>query len=221
MLIKLLFDTNILIQREDNEILSESLQKLSKLINNQSFKIYIHPLSFKDIERDNDEKRKKITLSKLKPYNQLINPPKLDDDEEFKQKVKINNINNYIDNSLLYALYKKAVNYLITEDLGIHKTAKKFNLEEQVLTINEALDSLNVKLPYMPPTIKQTTVNHLNIMDPIFDTLKKNYIDFGSWFERISQQERDCLIYTQNGKLGAVLIYKKETENRRFHDSNI
>lgn len=118
-----------------------------------------------------------------------------------------------MDNSLLYALYKSSIDFLITEDLGIHKTAKKFNLEEQVLTLNEAIITLNPKLPFKPTTINKTTVDTLDLKDPLFNTLKDDYHEFNDWFENIVNQERECLTYTEQGNLGALLIYKEEKEN--------
>lgn len=125
---------------------------------------FIHPLSLKDIENDKDLERKEITLSKLGSYRQLHDCPVLDTDEDFKSKVKYEKSNDYIDNSLLYALYKKRVNYLITED----RTAKKFNLEEQVLTVDEALKNLNIKLPSKPSPIEHSVVDTLDLNDPMF-----------------------------------------------------
>lgn len=59
MYTKVLLDTNILIEREDNKILSENLQKFLEIIKDNRFKIYIHPLYYKDINRDKDNERKK------------------------------------------------------------------------------------------------------------------------------------------------------------------
>lgn len=208
---KILLDTNILIEREDNKPLSEDLQKFSKIMNEEKFKVYIHPASFKDIEHDSNKKRREITESKFKSYDKLINPPKFDNDNVFKEKLNINKQNDYIDGLLLYALYKDQVDFLITEDIGIHKLARKVNLEEQVLTIKEAITNLNIKSPNVPPTIRKTTVSELDINDPIFDSLKKDYEEFEEWFN--DRKERKCLKYIENNKLGAVLIYKDESEN--------
>lgn len=212
MYTKVLLDTNILIEREDNMVLSEPLQKFSEITNRNNIKIYIHPLSLEDIKRDKDSKRKEITLSKIKTYPQLSNPPKIEEDKDFLENVKSKKPNDYVDNSLLYALYKENVDFLVTEDLGIHKTAQKFNLEEQVLTLDQAINVLNIKEPFKPASIKKTTANTLDLNDPIFDTLKEDYEEFETWFNKIVKEERDCLIYTEKGKLGAVLIYKQEDE---------
>lgn len=212
MITKILLDTNILIQREDNEPLSKSLQKFLRLMTKDFFKVYIHPATYDDVKNDADENRREITLSKLNSYGELKNPPSFDDDNYFKEKIKIKKSNDYNDALLLYALYTKKVDFLITEDLGIHKRAKLFGLEEQVLTIDDALKYLDIRLPFKPTTIKKTTVDNLDLNDPIFDSLKRDYPEFNHWFEKISTEGRDCLIYTEKGSLGALLIYKLENE---------
>ena len=213
MITKILLDTNILIQREDNEPLSKSLQKFLRLMAKDFFKVYIHPATYDDVKNDTDENRRKITLSKLNSYDELKNPPSFEDDENFKGKITIGRSNDYNDALLLYSLYTKKVDFLITEDLGIHKRSKTFDLEEQVLTIDEALKYLDIQMPFKPETIKKTTADNLDINDPFFDSLKEDYPEFNHWFEKISKEERNCLIYTENGKLGALLVYKLENEN--------
>ena len=105
--------------------------------------------------------------------------------------------------------------------MGIHKRAKQFNLEEQVLTVNEALINLDVRLPFKPTTIKKTTVDTLNLDDPIFDSLKEDYPEFNHWFEKIVKVRRECLTYTEKGHLGALLIYKRENETIDLLDETL
>lgn len=218
MAINVLLDTNILIEREDNHIISDSIQELLSILHTEKYNVFIHPDSFIDINKDTNKKRKEIILNKLKSYQKLKNPPIYKNDLDFCKKVKTSKINDYVDNNLLYALYRNEIDFLITNDLGIHKKSKKFNLEEQVFNIGQALDSFRTKFPNMSRSIEQTTVNHLNISDPIFDGLKEEYPEFNDWFKEIQRQKRPCLIYTEKGCLGAVLIYKEETQTLKLED---
>ena len=63
---RVLLDTNIIIRREDNKIIDEDLQILLKILNQLNINIILHQKSIEDIERDKDEERKQITLSKFK-----------------------------------------------------------------------------------------------------------------------------------------------------------
>lgn len=220
MITRILLDTNIIIYREDNKIIGEKLQQLLKTINTPEYHLLIHPLAINEIKRDKNEKRRDIIISKLNSYDEIKNCPDFDKDLDFKGIVNPkDNPNDYVDNCLIYAILKDEASFLITEDEGIHKKASKLNdLEEnfsdRIFTISEALENFSTNLPVMPYTIKHTTVNYLDIEDPIFNTLKADYAEFNEWFASIKRKRRECLVYEENGKsIGALLIFKEETES--------
>lgn len=213
MVTRVLLDTNILIAREDYEIISINLQNLLKILNNQEYEVLIHPLSIEEIERDSNIKRKKITLSKLSTYKKINKPPLFEKDKNFLDKIPFKeNNHDYVDNSLIYSVYSEEVNFLITEDLGIHKKMDKLGLNNQVLNIEDAVNALNIELPMTPSTIVRNTADKLDINDPIFKTLREDYEEFRTWFKKIQNQRRDCLYYIENKFIGALLIYKDECE---------
>ena len=53
---RILIDTNIVIYREDNKIISDNLQKLNGFLNKSEYKIIVHPASITEIKGDKDEK---------------------------------------------------------------------------------------------------------------------------------------------------------------------
>lgn len=70
----ILLDTNIIIPLEDtSKILDSSFAELRKLSVEQSHCLYIHPMQFEDINRDKNQERRKIVLSRLKQYSQIEN----------------------------------------------------------------------------------------------------------------------------------------------------
>ncbi len=214
---RILLDTNIIIHRENNKVIQEDLQNLMRIIQKLDYKILLHPKSIEDINQDTNVQRKKITLSKFKTYNTLEISPDPKINLEFLDLIgSPKNDNDLINDFLLLAVYRNAVNFLITEDLGIHKKAKKVNLEERVLNIIEALDLFKKELPKdvkLPPALHKTTMANLNINDPLFDSLREDYPEFTDWFARKSRAGRECWAYIRNnGSLGAILIYKFEDE---------
>lgn len=214
---RVLFDTNIIIGREDHKIISEDLQNLLRIINKLKIDILLHPKCIEDIRRDKDSSRKKVILSKFKTYQILEKFPKIQRDNDFIRTIgEPTRINDEIDNLLLYALKRNAVNLLLTEDLGIHKKAKKLDLSHRVLNIIEALNLLRKELPVdvkTPPTLQKSTVSNLDVKDPIFDTLRSDYKGFDEWLAKKASSGRECWTYQNtDGSLGAVLIYKFEEE---------
>ena len=215
---RILLDTNIFIHREDDKVIPENLQGLLQMLGKIRTEILIHPLSIQELNKDRDEKRKSIILSKVGSYCQLDSPPDPSRDNEFINKVKQSNDHDRIDNIVLYAVHKNAVDFLVTEDKGIHRKASEINVNERVLLIDDALHmfqkDVKISKPVSPPALREDYVYNLNLEDPIFNTLKKNYPEFvDKWFPKISREGRRCWVHhKQDGSIGALLIYKIEDE---------
>jgi len=181
--------------------------------------ILIHPKSVEEIQRDSNEDRKEIILSKINLYTPLERPPDMTKDTRFLVAVgNTSKPNDYVDNVILYAVYRDAVDFLITEDKGIHKKAIRLNLRDRVLSIEDALGIFkknvgNEKVG-RPPALKEEVVHNLDINDPFFDSLKEEYEEFETWFKKISRKGRKCWVHLKkDGTIGALLIYKVENES--------
>ncbi len=211
---RVLIDTNIFIYREDNNVLPDNLQELLRLLSELKAEILIHPLSVSEIYRDKDEKRKGVILSKIKTYRYLESP--IDPDPDFVSIVGVpQSHNERVDNALLFSLYKNAIDFLVTEDRGIYTKSKKIGVDDRVFNIEDGLVFLKRYLNTdvtPPPAIQKVPVHNLDIKDPFFDSLKKEYGEFEQWFNKISREGRKCWVYYGNHKIGALLIYKIEEE---------
>jgi len=215
---RILLDTNVYIYREDNRIISNNLQALARILNKMKTDILIHPLSIEELKGDKNEERRKVILSKVHSYRLLESPPVPSNDHKYLDKVNWSKHGkDRVDNSILYAVYKDAVDFLITEDRGIHEKAKNLGIDNRILLIDDALEIFekNAIEPKItsPPALKEDFVYNLNLNDPIFDALKKDYLEFKDWFKKISRQGRKCWVYFREDKsIGALLIYKIEDE---------
>ena len=137
----------------------------------------------------------------------------------FDEKVgKPNNENDFVDNAILYSLYKDSVDYLITNDYGLLKNASRIGLSDRALEIDDALD-LFIKLfperkkPHAPPALQEVPVSTIEVNEPLLDTLRGEYYDFVEWFKNISRKGRKAWIYRNNdGRLAAIMIYKLEED---------
>ena len=213
-----LIDTNIFISREDYKEVPPNLSSLLGLFEKNLVKIYIHPLSKEDVKRDSDLKRMQISLSKMASYPELLSPPIGRDDTDFVKIVSVpKNRREAVDNELLYAVYKDAVNFLITNDKEVLNKAQKIGLAETVLNVEEGLEFFSrqfVRYFSAPtPAIKRVPVYNLDLSDPIFDGLKKEYPDFGNWWKKISREGRMAWVFEGNNKkLGGILILNEENE---------
>lgn len=212
-----LLDTNVLIYREGEKVLDKDVQTISRLLmDSDEFRLCIHPLSIKELAKHKDEKQRNVILSKVNIYNELENPPIIT--EEFNETCGgKNNEHELIDNNLLYSVYKNCVSYLITNDKGIIKKSKKFNLEDRVLTISKAiaLISKNTNLITLktPPIVQDEFLYNVDLEDEFFDILKMDYDGFDKWFEKKQlSHDKAKITYKADKKIGAFLLLKIEDE---------
>lgn len=207
---EVLIDTNVFIEREGNWVIPEALQELENLLKSDGHTIMVHPLSKEEIRNYGNEDGRERAESKIATYPELSFPkyPK-PSNREFRQHVaEGDDFNEQVDNALLFTVYLDRVDYLITEDQGIHEKAADLSISEQVLNIEQGRDRFTENKPAYegPPSIQPVKVGDLDIDDPIFDSLKQEY-GFEEWFARIP--ERDAYVnWNSDGSLGAILILK-------------
>jgi hypothetical protein len=215
---RIILDTNILIFREDNKIVPDSVQKLLCLLNQHKIQILVHPIGKDDFERDKDFERKKILQSKLSSYTFLDAPPDSSLDSEFQSKCGLpKNDNDKVDIELIYAVYKDAVDFLITEDKGIQQKGRKLEISDRIFSIAEGLEYFQKQFAEkeisIPGPLEQTPAFDVNINDPIFDSLKGDYPEFGQWWSKICREGRTVIVYKRdNQSLGAIYLQKVEEE---------
>lgn len=219
----ILLDTNILIYREGEKRLDNDILILSRLLmDSMDYKLCIHPLSILELKKWNNEEQKQVILSKVYTYTLLENPPKMDN--IFIEKCGGGyNEHEIVDNNLLYALKRCYVSYIITNDKGIHKKAKRLGLEQRVLSISEAINFLtvnDVSVPlWTPIIIEEKRLCELDLNDAFFDNLKDDYYDFSKWYkEKARQQNKAYVSFKADKQLGAFLMLKIEDETENYYD---
>lgn len=212
---RVLLDTNILIYREDDRILDKSVQELMRALS--VTQVLVHPASLKDLAGDSNEARKKVVLSKIAAYSQLDLPPDYRIDQRFTAQVGSSAANEDVDISILYAVFRNAVDFLVTEDRGIHKKAKRLGIADRVLLIADAISlsghgTAGSRLVH-PPALKQIPIHNLDFGDSIFETLRQEYEEFDDWLRKRARDGSPCWVYLkEDGEIGALLAYKEEDE---------
>jgi hypothetical protein len=205
--------------RENDQVLSEDLQNLTKLLSDIKATVLVHPLSHREISAIRDPRLRDVMHSKIQTYSLLVSPPIPKEQDEFFTLIEgPAGAQISVDNLLLFAVYRNAVDYLITEDRGIHRNAARLGVNDRVLLINEALQDLRKYLVrdrvFTSPAIELVPVHNLDVRDPIFDVLKQEYgEEFVPWFEKICKAGRKAFVnFREDRRLGALLIFKIEDE---------
>jgi len=122
---KLLIDTNVFIGLEDQREVAPEFAELLQLCNQHSVHVFVHDAALTDIGRDTNIGRRNVSLSKLRKFEQLRNvrqPSRAKLEQQFGPMPKPNDV---VDVALLYAVDIGAVDFLVTEDQGIHARARR------------------------------------------------------------------------------------------------
>lgn len=216
---RILIDTNIFIYREQDQVLSTDLTRLLQILNEIRTELVVHPSSIRELQRDLNTKRRKINLSKINVYSHLENPPDPTHDEEYSQLIGLSkNHHDLVDNILLYAIYRDAVDFFITEDQALHKKSKLVDLEDRVFFISEAVRHFSNWLPskesiHTPPAFVEDNLYNLDLKDPIFNSLREDYPGFNKWFKEKAQDGRKCFVNRRSdNSIGAIFVPKIEDE---------
>lgn len=211
---KLLIDTNIVISLEDAQPVQASLAELVRLSNEHGVGLFVDGANYDDVERDKDHARRAVTLSKLAKFQKLRGVPVPDEALLVARFGKINRENDRSDVGLVVALDAKAVDFLVTQDIGLHRRADRAGLGASVLTVEEALAWLKqtyttkaVSLPY----VVERKAYQISQDHDILKSLQADYPGFDSWFDKCRRQHRDCWVLEIGDEIAGLVIRKDET----------
>lgn len=224
---RILLDTNVFIPLEDSSIeLTDKLAKLSRLASG-THNLLIHPASYEDIQRDKDEERRNSMLRRLRKYEPLESPPQFDKETEAGLFNAPKKPNDTVDNLILYALHKNCVHWLVTQDSGIHKKARKIGEYERVLTIDQviaALSELETDTSWEHPHIEDLPCHSIEISNGFFDSLRHGYggSEFDTWYkEKCCQAGRKAWVCREDDDIHAICIYKPEEDEIVTNDNRV
>jgi rRNA-processing protein FCF1 len=215
---RILLDTNVFILREADEVLDEETQTLMRSLASSKIEALVHPSSIRDLKNDPDPVRQEKMLSKIAAYPMLESPPDPKNDGAYLSKIGlVLGVSPSVDDYILYAVYRNAVVFLVTEDRGIHRKARRLGIDERVLSVGDAVVVVSRELlkgrAISPPALKTEKMHNLNLEDHFFDSFRVDYPEFNNWWEEKSREGRECWVhYAPDGGIGALLVYKFEDE---------
>lgn len=209
---KLLIDTNVFIGLEDPKQVDPASAEIVRKCAEYSVGLFVHEAALRDIARDRDEARRKISLSKFDKF-QRVKDPKPEPDKVDLERLfgPIRNANDEVDGALLHALHLNIVDLLVTEDRGIHDRVRFGPLADRVLRVADALawlrrtyDATPVSLPF----IDERKAYEIDRDDPI---LRVGYPGFDDWWTaKCVNQHRDCWAVTVDDEIAGLVVRKSE-----------
>ncbi len=212
---KLLLDTNIFIPLEpastaDVATNSEAAALINRRAQEGGHTTYLHPAHSHDIDRDKDTSRAELRRVLAGKYPELPDPPPITPAHESVIGSPARGSNDWVDNNLIVALDADAIDFLISEDRGIRKKARRLGIDHRVLTIDEAVRLLGAPASIAaPPAVRSIKPHALDKRDPIFDSFRADYPTFDDWFARCCRDHRQTWTIDGGDRLAGICIVKE------------
>ena len=151
---KILLDTHILISTDPDRIVDRHLPEAIQCATELGHKVVIHRTSVEQLEKDkNIPESKKRVLRWRKDFYPIIHPQSDPyDNEDFWEKIhKPDTEREEEDIYLLYCLYEKEVDLLLTEDSDIYEKAVLLGISGKVKNVRQAAESFKRALNETKP----------------------------------------------------------------------
>lgn len=221
---KALLDTNIIIHREANKIVSQDIGILYRWLDRGLYTKCIHSATIEEVKKNSCKETVDLFLVKLESYEIIDIPSPLQDEVKTVSRHFDTTENDKIDTILLNEIFVERVDILITEDKKIHRKAKELGIKDKVFTIDSFLEKTFAEHPelinYKVLNVQKLKFGKIDLNDTFFDTLKEDYLGFDKWFIRKYDEEAYITINSNNGMLLSFLYLKVEDENENYSNIN-
>jgi predicted nucleic acid-binding protein len=216
---RVLLDTNIIVHREASKVYNKDIGLLFNWLDKLHYEKCVHPVTIEEIKTYKDSDVVDTMKIKLENYN-VLKTVSQDLPQIAYLRTHDRNSNDSNDTTILNELLNNRVNFLITEDKGLHRKAKYLGIEERVYKIDSFIEKLVFENPglteYKVLSVKKEYFGNIDLNDSFFDSFKEDYAEFESWFNSKSDKESYvCLI---GGEVKAFLFLKVETESENYND---
>jgi len=221
---KALLDTNIIIHREANRIVSQDIGILYRWLDRGLYTKYIHSATIGEVKKNPSKETVDLFLVKLESYEIIEIPSPLQDEVKTVSRHFDTTENDKVDTVLLNEVFVGRVDILITEDKKIHRKAKELEIHDKVFTIDSFLEKTFAEHPelvnYKVLNVQKLKFGKIDLNDTFFDSLKEDYIGFDKWFIKKYDEEAYITINSNNGMLLSFLYLKVEDENENYSNIN-
>jgi L-amino acid N-acyltransferase YncA len=218
--VKYLIDTNIFIPLEptaagDIESITARVAAFAQRANAAGYPLFVHPIQERDLAADKNEQRRQIRGILFSKYPRLPDPPSGN---------QVNRIlgtpapdsHDWVDHQLLASVYADAIDTLVTEDVRLHRKARRLSVHHRVANVADAtaeIEALCDKAPPPLPAVRALKAHSLNETDPIFISVRAAYPGFDGWLTKCKREHRQCwVILGEDESYAGVAIVKREDQ---------
>ena len=218
---RILLDTNIVINRETSPSPNYSIGHLYHWISKLKYDILIHQYTVEEILKYSTDTNQSLLQTKIDAYEVLASV--IEPSAEFLNKLPLpsRGSNDDIDNCLIFEVYNNRVDLLITEDRQMIYKANVLGIQDRVLTINQFITRVTNENPtlikYDVLSVTKVKFADVNHADTFFDNFRDNYDGFDNWFLRKSNEDA-YICKDSSGTMLGFLYLKLEDESEPYHD---
>lgn len=219
--LRVLMDTNIILAIEGDEdadhVNHRSASTVYRLVLVAGGQVSIVENQFDDISRTQDgplRDRRRRQLEKYPRLGRVELTTGFLNEARYAPDLRPHS-NDGVDAALLLTLQRNAATWLITEDRKLHAHARQAGLQERVMMLDDAqgvLTALSGQLPvhYSVDDVQPHTIDP---DQPFFDSLRSDYGDFPSWWDKVVAQRRTCLVIGGGKDIrGLAVLDRQEPE---------
>lgn len=162
---RILLDTNIIVHREASKVYNKDIGLLFNWLDKLHYEKCVHPVTIEEIKTYKDSDVVDTMKIKLENYN-VLKTVSQDSPQIAYLRTHDKNSNESNDTTILNELQNNRVNFLITEDKGLHRKAKYLGIEEKVYKIDSFIEKLVFENPglteYKVLSVKKEYFGNIN-----------------------------------------------------------
>lgn len=219
---RILLDTNILIHREASTVVNNDIGLLFNWLDKLGYDKCFHPDSIEEISKHRDESVVRTMMIKIKNYQEL-KTLSVDDSNIVAIRSSDKSRNDEIDTNIVKELYNNRVDFVITEDRGIHRKALNLGVAEKVYKIDAFIEKVVAENPelvdYQVLSVKKDYFGNVNVDDVFFNSFKRDYSEFKEWFNKKS--DKIAYVSRADGEVKAFLYLKVENAGSEVYSDII
>jgi len=217
---RVLLDTNILIHREAAAVIRDDIGDLFRWLDRIRADKCIHPHSIEEIRKHQNKEVVRSFEAKLRSYVRLQTIARdMPAIAQIRQSDQTNN--DSIDTDLIREVVAERVDFLLSEDRGVHAKAKLLGIAGHVMRIDAFLEKVVRQHPelveYRVLAVRKEYFGNVDVSDSFFDSFRQDYPNFERWFNR----KADEIAYTcryDGSRILAFLYLKTEGPDEPYGD---
>ncbi|MGV0796895.1 GNAT family N-acetyltransferase [Mycolicibacterium elephantis] len=186
---------------------------LVRLAMKQGHHILVHPASRDELVGGDDPARGAQRLAELGKFEMVEESP-IPAYLESELGPVVPDSNNHRDLRILASLFSNAANFLVSDDAGLRRRARRVGVGHRVLTVADAaamLEGFEPTAAPPPPRVRVVQSYALDLDQEIFDSIRDDYPEFNDWIAKVQgdSPNRECFVVEEaDGTYAAIALLK-------------